>query len=506
MAQIRDNRRVALATAAAAGGLLMLSGSAFVQAPALDGAQVAPALRGAAAAEAPLVAAAASSASSVSVLAAGTGVLGVAALAAGGRRRQRIARAASETFQQLAVRYPSKLEEIASMNPMEKVTTSSAPSGRSLGTSETFQQLAVRYPSKLEEIASMNPVEKVTDIICTIGPKSWDPEVLVKMIDAGMNIIRCNMSHGDHEEQSMKLANLEKVYVMRPDLRGKVRVLMDTRGPEIRTGTFEVYNSKKELKAGQELKLVTDYNIKGDENQVAITYKQLPKDVKPGQRILVQDGTVVLEVLSAGEDYVITKVMNDCKLGEKKNVNVPGVKVDLPVVDEREVKDIVEWAVPNNADYIALSFVQSPQDIKDCRKHCGGKPIKIIAKIENVEGLKNFDAILAEADGIMVARGDLGMEIPMEKIWMAQKMMIQKTRAAGKYAVTATEMMASMEDKPFPTRAEACDVANAVLDGTNAVMLSSESAMGKFPVETVTMMRRIAEEAEFALTPVLVGA
>jgi len=466
MAQIRDNRRVALATAAAAGGLLMLSGSAFVQAPALDGAQVAPALRGAAAAEAPLVAAAASSASSAPALAAGTGVLGVAALAAGGRRRQRIARAASETF----------------------------------------QQLAVRYPSKLEEIASMNPVEKVTDIICTIGPKSWDPEVLVKMIDAGMNIIRCNMSHGDHEEQSMKLANLEKVYVMRPDLRGKVRVLMDTRGPEIRTGTFEVYNSKKELKAGQELKLVTDYNIKGDENQVAITYKQLPKDVKPGQRILVQDGTVVLEVLSAGEDYVITKVMNDCKLGEKKNVNVPGVKVDLPVVDEREVKDIVEWAVPNNADYIALSFVQSPQDIKDCRKHCGGKPIKIIAKIENVEGLKNFDAILAEADGIMVARGDLGMEIPMEKIWMAQKMMIQKTRAAGKYAVTATEMMASMEDKPFPTRAEACDVANAVLDGTNAVMLSSESAMGKFPVETVTMMRRIAEEAEFALAPELVGA
>jgi len=466
MAQIRDNRRVALATAAAAGGLLMLSGSAFVQAPSLDGAQAAPALRGAAAAEAPLVAAAASSASSAPALAAGTGVLGVAALAAGGRRRQRIARAASETF----------------------------------------QQLAVRYPSKLEEIASMNPVEKVTDIICTIGPKSWDPEVLVKMIDAGMNIIRCNMSHGDHEEQSMKLANLEKVYVMRPDLRGKVRVLMDTRGPEIRTGTFEVYNSKKELKAGQELKLVTDYNIKGDENQVAITYKQLPKDVKPGQRILVQDGTVVLEVLSAGEDYVITKVMNDCKLGEKKNVNVPGVKVDLPVVDEREVKDIVEWAVPNNADYIALSFVQSPQDIKDCRKHCGGKPIKIIAKIENVEGLKNFDAILAEADGIMVARGDLGMEIPMEKIWMAQKMMIQKTRAAGKYAVTATEMMASMEDKPFPTRAEACDVANAVLDGTNAVMLSSESAMGKFPVETVTMMRRIAEEAEFALTPVLVGA
>merc|ERR1712066_323787 len=257
---------------------------------------------------------------------------------------------------------------------------------------------------------------------------------------------------------------------------------MDTRGPEIRTGTFEVYNSKKELK------LLTDYSVKGDESQVAITYKQLPRDVKPGQRILVQDGTVVLEVVESGEDYVMTKVMNDGKLGEKKNVNVPGVKVDIPVVGEREVKDIEEWAVPNNADYIALSFVQAASDVKDCREHCKGKPIKIISKIENVEGLKNFDEILAESDGIMVARGDLGMEIPMEKVWMAQKMMISKCKAAGKYAVCATEMLASMEDKPFPTRAEACDAANAILDGADAVMLSSEVAMGGFPVETVNTM------------------
>merc|ERR1719510_1436931 len=340
----------------------------------------------------------------------------------------------------------------------------------------------------------------MTDIICTIGPKSWDPEVLAKLMDAGMNVIRCNMSHGDHEEQSMKLANLEKAYEMRPEFRGKVKVLMDTRGPEIRTGTFEVYNSKKELKAGQELKLVTDYTVKGDETQVAITYQQLPRDVKPGQRILVQDGTVVLEVLSSDDDSVMCKVLNDCKLGEKKNVNVPGVKVDIPVVGEREIKDITGWAVPNNADYIALSFVQSADDVKECRKHCGGKPIKIISKIENVEGLKNFDEILAESDGIMVARGDLGMEIPMEKVWMAQKMMIAKTNAAGKYVVTATEMLASMEDKPFPTRAEACDVANAVLDGSDAVMLSSEVAMGDFPVETVTTMSRICEEAEHALS------
>ncbi|CAE8595097.1 unnamed protein product [Polarella glacialis] len=360
----------------------------------------------------------------------------------------------------------------------------------------TFQQRALKYPSKLEDIANMNPIEKKADIICTIGPKSWDPEVMIKLIDSGMTVIRCNMSHGDHEEQNMKLANLEKAYVMRPDLRGKVKVLMDTRGPEIRTGIFEAENSKKELKAGQDLKLVTDYTVKGDENMVAITYKELPKSVTPGQRILVQDGTVVLTVTESGPDFVMCKVQNDCRLGQKKNVNVPGVKVELPVVGEREIIDIEKWAVPNKADYIALSFVQSPDDVKKCREHCGGLPIKIISKIENVEGLKNFDAILEQSDGIMVARGDLGMEIPIEKVWMAQKMMISKTKAAGKYVVTATEMLASMEDKPFPTRAEACDVANAILDGCDAVMLSSESAMGKFPVETVTCMRRIVEEAE----------
>jgi len=373
-------------------------------------------------------------------------------------------------------------------------------SSRAFASTERFQQAAFVYPSAYEKIADITPPKpRKTEIICTIGPKSWDPEVLVKLMDAGMNVIRCNMSHGDHEEQSMKLANLEKAYELKPEFRGRIKVLMDTRGPEIRTGTFEVYNSKKELKAGQDLKLVTDYSVKGDESQVAITYQQLPRDVKPGQRILVQDGTVVLEVKESGDDFVMCKVMNDSRLGEKKNVNVPGVKVDIPVVGEREIFDITDWAVPNNADYIALSFVQSADDVKECRKHCGDKPIKIISKIENVEGLKNFDEILAESDGIMVARGDLGMEIPMEKIWMAQKMMVKKTKAAGKYCVTATEMLASMEDKPFPTRAEACDVANAVLDGSDAVMLSSEVAMGDFPVETVETMRRIVEEAETAM-------
>eukprot|EP00929_Paragymnodinium_shiwhaense_P020356 TRINITY_DN135_c0_g1_i2.p1 TRINITY_DN135_c0_g1~~TRINITY_DN135_c0_g1_i2.p1 ORF type:complete len:478 (+),score=152.43 TRINITY_DN135_c0_g1_i2:90-1523(+) len=367
---------------------------------------------------------------------------------------------------------------------------------------ETYQQGSMKFPSAYEKIADTNPREKKTGIVCTIGPKSWSPEKLVGLMENGMTCLRCNMSHGDHEEQSMKLANLEKAYEMRPEFKGKMKVLMDTRGPEIRTGTFEVYNSKKELKAGQPFKLITDdYSKKGDESMVAITYDKLPRDVKAGQRILIQDGTVILDVNTVNSDSVECTVVNDCRLGEKKNVNVPGVKVDIPVVGERELFDIKDWAVPNGADYIALSFVQSAQDVKDCRAACAGasKPIQIISKIENVEGLKMFDEILAESDGIMVARGDLGMEIPMEKIWMAQKMMIMKAKAAGKFVITATEMLASMEDKPFPTRAEACDVANAVLDGSDMVMLSSEVAMGDFPLETVNMMSRICQEAEHSM-------
>jgi len=359
----------------------------------------------------------------------------------------------------------------------------------------------MEFPKAYEQIADRTtPKERKAEIICTIGPKSWDPEVLAQLMEEGMNTIRCNMSHGDHEEQSMKLANLMKAYDLKPEYRGKVKVLMDTRGPEIRTGKFEVYNSKKEMKAGQPFKLMCgDYNVKGDETKVSITYSKLPRDVKPGQTILVQDGTLILEVTEVGPDYVMTKVLNDGRLGEKKNVNVPGVKIDIPVVDEREIFDITKWAVPNKADYIALSFVQCAGDVQECRKHCGDVPIKIISKIENVEGLKNFDEILAESDGIMVARGDLGMEIPMEKIFVAQKMMIKKTKEAGKIIVTATELLASMEDKPFPTRAEACDVANAVLDGSSMVMLSGEVANGDFPVETVRTMRRIVEEAESAM-------
>jgi len=364
-----------------------------------------------------------------------------------------------------------------------------------------FSQRSIEIPSAYEKIAKVNPQKsRKTEIVCTIGPKSWSPEVLAALMEQGMNVIRCNMSHDDHETQSMKVANLQKAYDLKPEFRGKVKILMDTRGPEIRTGKFEVNNSKKQLKAGQTFTLMcSDYNVKGDESRVAVTYSELPSGVKPGQKILVQDGSVVLEVTKVGADYVETRVLNDGRLGEKKNVNVPGAKIDIPVVDEREITDIKNWAVPTKADYIALSFTQCAADVHECRKHCGEVPIKIISKIENVEGLRNFDEILEASDGIMVARGDLGMEIPIEKIFMAQKMMIQQTRAAGKISITATEMLASMEDKPFPTRAEACDVANAVLDGSSMVMLSGEVATGDFPLETVKTLRRIVEEAEFAM-------
>eukprot|EP00443_Scrippsiella_acuminata_P048655 CAMPEP_0115244326 /NCGR_PEP_ID=MMETSP0270-20121206/39929_1 /TAXON_ID=71861 /ORGANISM="Scrippsiella trochoidea, Strain CCMP3099" /LENGTH=341 /DNA_ID=CAMNT_0002659457 /DNA_START=31 /DNA_END=1052 /DNA_ORIENTATION=- len=341
MPSVRDPRRTALPAAVIAGGGFLALSSSTAPSFAVGAGRnaAAPQLRGALASEVATTPELAQHCSFAVV--GGAGAIAAASLAGAGQRR-RLAKAACRAV-------------------------------------ETFKQGAMRFPSKYEEIAATNQVEKKTDIICTIGPKSWDPEVLVQLMEAGMNVIRCNMSHGDHEEQSMKLANLEKAYEMRPEFRGKMKVLMDTRGPEIRTGTFEVYNSKKELKAGQELKLITDYSVKGDESQVAITYKQLPRDVKPGQRILVQDGTVVLEVIESGDDYVLTKVQNDCKLGEKKNVNVPGVKVDIPVVGEREIKDIEGWAVPNNADYIALSFVQSADDVKECRKHCAGKPIKVIS-------------------------------------------------------------------------------------------------------------------------------
>eukprot|EP00932_Pfiesteria_piscicida_P015686 SRR837773.2826.p2 GENE.SRR837773.2826~~SRR837773.2826.p2 ORF type:complete len:481 (-),score=185.61 SRR837773.2826:44-1438(-) len=317
------------------------------------------------------------------------------------------------------------------------------------------------------------------------------------MIDAGMNIARLNFSHGDHETHGKTVQKIRDAAKQRPDK--PVAIMLDTKGPEIRTGFFrEGVGEKIELKAGQDLKLVTDYDFKGDSTCIALSYKQLPASVKPGFTILLADGSLSLKVKECGEDFVMTTVMNDCKLGERKNCNLPGVKVDLPVLQEKDINDLVNFGIPQGVDFIAASFVQSAEDVQMIRKTLGvrGRNIKIISKIENEAGLKNFDEIVEASDAIMVARGDLGMEIPPEKVFLAQKMMIAKCNLAGKPVVTATQMLESMTGNPRPTRAEAGDVANAVLDGTDCVMLSGETAGGAFPLNAVTIMRRICEEAE----------
>lgn len=262
--------------------------------------------------------------------------------------------------------------------------------------------------------------------------------------------------------------------------------MLDTKGPEIRTGMLKGHKSVS-LVAGQTLKLVTDYSFEGDETTIACSYPKLPQSVKQGGKILMADGSIVLKVIECGSDFVKCRVVNDATIGERKNMNLPGCKVDLPVTGEKDKKDILQFGLPHHMDMIAASFVQHPDDIRYLRKILGpeGQYIKIIPKIENVEGILNFDEILAEADGVMVARGDMGMEIPPEKVFLAQKMMISKCNVAGKPVITATQMLESMTSNARPTRAEVADVANAVLDGTDCVMLSGETANGKFPVEAV---------------------
>jgi len=338
-------------------------------------------------------------------------------------------------------------------------------------------------------------------IICTMGPCCWDVDMLVKLIDCGMNICRLNFSHGDHEAHGKTVQRIREAAKQRPDK--PVAILLDTKGPEIRTGFFKegLAGGKISLKQGQDLKLMTDYDFKGDETAIACSYKTLSTAVKPGQIILCADGSLSLRVKSCGSDHVVTEVLNDIDMGEKKNMNLPGVKVELPVLQEKDKKDLVEFGIPQGVDFVAASFVQDGNDVKLIRETLGlrGRSIKIISKIENQEGINNIDEIIKESDGIMVARGDMGMEIDIEKVGLVQKMIIMKCNAAGKFVVTATQMLDSMERTPRPTRAEATDVLNAVLDGSDVVMLSGETANGKFPEASVKTMRRICEQAESVL-------
>ncbi|KAK7253783.1 pyruvate kinase [Aureococcus anophagefferens] len=343
-------------------------------------------------------------------------------------------------------------------------------------------------------------LHKRTRIICTLGPSSWDVDMLGVLLDEGMNVARLNFSHGDHETHKRTIGRLKEALAIRPGRH--CAIMLDTKGPEIRTGFFAAPNDGGKLKfaKGDPLILTTDYDHKSDGTKLGCTYKKLPTSVKPGGQILVADGSLVLEVVSTdGTAEVTCKIMNDCAIGERKNMNLPGVLVDLPVLQDKDTKDLVEFACPMGVDFVAVSFVQSAADVRTVRKTldgAGGTKIKIISKIENQEGLDNFASIVDETDSVMVARGDLGMEIPPERVFRAQKSMIATCNGAGKPVIVATQMLESMVSNPRPTRAECSDVANAVLDGADAVMLSGETAGGSFPKEAVAIMARTCVQAE----------
>ena len=331
-----------------------------------------------------------------------------------------------------------------------------------------------------------------TKIICTLGPSTDKDGVLEKLVKEGMNVARFNFSHGLHDEQKGRIDSLKEI---RTRLGKPVAALLDTKGPEIRIREFE--NGKITLKEGQEFTLTAE-EIVGNENIVSVTYKELYKDVKPGNSILIDDGLIGLEVKKIKGQDIICKVINGGVLGNKKGVNLPGVEVNMPFISPKDHDDIL-FGIKEGYDFIAASFTRTAADVKEIRdilEKNGGQEIKIIAKIENQQGVDNIDSIIEAADGIMIARGDMGVEIPLEDVPVIQKDIIAKVYTAGKQVITATQMLDSMIRNPRPTRAEVTDVANAIYDGTDAVMLSGETAAGRYPLEAVRMMAKIAESSE----------
>lgn len=335
---------------------------------------------------------------------------------------------------------------------------------------------------------------KKTKIVCTIGPKTETVEILKNLLKNGMNVMRLNFSHGDYEEHGNRIKNFRQA-MSETGLRGAI--LLDTKGPEIRTIALE---GKKDVSihAGQKFTFTTDKTFIGNNQKVAVTYENFAKDLKVNDIILLDDGLIELEVQEINGNEVVCVANNSGDLGENKGINLPGVSVSLPALSEKDIKDL-KFGCQNNIDFVAASFIRKADDVREVRKvlhENGGDRIFIISKIENQEGLNNFDEILAESDGIMVARGDLGVEIPVEEVPFAQKMMIEKCNKAGKIVITATQMLDSMIKNPRPTRAEANDVANAIIDGTDAIMLSGETAKGKYPLEAVEVMNRIATKTD----------
>ena len=330
-----------------------------------------------------------------------------------------------------------------------------------------------------------------TKIICTIGPASESEEKLRELRLAGMNVARFNFSHGSHKEQLVKYNRVLKV---RKELGLPVATLLDTKGPEIRLRDFE--GGKVELVSGQQFVLTTE-EIMGTAERATISYKNLKNDINVGTTILIDDGLIEMTVEEIKGEDIVCKVINGGFVSNHKGVNVPGAILSMPYISEVDLADIV-FGVEHGFDFIAASFVRTREDIQEVRKivEDRGSKIKIIAKIENMQGIQNLEEIITAADGIMVARGDMGVEIPLEEVPILQKKMIKMAVAQGKHVITATQMLESMIKNPRPTRAEATDIANAIYDGTTAIMLSGESAAGLYPVEAVKTMSRIAERAE----------
>ncbi|MDO4772867.1 MAG: pyruvate kinase [Bacillota bacterium] len=334
---------------------------------------------------------------------------------------------------------------------------------------------------------------KKTKIVCTLGPASASPEIFTEMVHSGLNVARLNFSHGSYESHG---DNIQMIKTVRSELKVPVAILLDTKGPEIRTGNFK--DGKVLLKTGDKFTLSTR-DLDGDASICSVSYKNLPNEVEIGCRILIDDGLIELKVLEIKDGTeIVCEILNGGEVSNYKGVNVPYVDINMPSVTEEDIKDI-KFGIKHEIDFLAASFIRCADDVFAVRKvleENDGDSIQVISKIENAKGVKNIDEIIELSDGIMIARGDLGVEIPMEEVPIVQKEIIRKCNLAGKPVITATQMLDSMIRNPRPTRAEATDIANAIYDGTDAIMLSGETASGKYPVEAVKTMAKIAKNAE----------